>query len=332
MPGRSLPWRMARASVCAPKPSRSARAGGDGDGGGGLADGVAQQRGGVPGRGRLVVLAGCVEADDGVEVDDAACLVFGDLDVADAQHRAQFLLRDPSEAGELAGQVGGEPAPQVARVGVEQHGGLVVVAVEAQRLAEPGIVLHMPGGAGDVVAVRAAAGMRVAAGAARQHGLAAHAAGVDRAERGGGEGGEHARVGGDASRGCLCRRSGPRGRAAGRRACRRPSRPGRPIRGGCRTRRAALPRARRRCRRPGRSRPWPGRWRRCGQSAGWGGCSCRSWRAGVPSCLKSAQVMISVCRRRSPPPRAGEGSGLRAAVAAVVVMPGCPSVAGRPGG
>ena len=36
------------------------------------------------GRG-LVVVAGGVEADDGVEVDDAAGLVLGDLDVADPQ-------------------------------------------------------------------------------------------------------------------------------------------------------------------------------------------------------------------------------------------------------
>jgi hypothetical protein len=45
--------------------------------------------------------------------------------------------------------------------------------------------------------VRAAALAVVAAGAAGQDGLAAHAAGVDRAEAGGGEGREHARVRGD---------------------------------------------------------------------------------------------------------------------------------------
>ena len=45
--------------------------------------------------------------------------------------------------------------------------------------------------------MRAAPRLGVAAGTAGQHGLAAHAAGVDRAERGGGEGGEHARVRGD---------------------------------------------------------------------------------------------------------------------------------------
>ena len=43
----------------------------------------------------------------------------------------------------------------------------------------------------------AAAGVVVAAGSAGQDGLAAQAAGVDRSEGGGGEGGEHARVRGD---------------------------------------------------------------------------------------------------------------------------------------
>ena len=55
----------------------------------------------------------------------------------------------------------------------------------------------MAGRAGDVAAVRAAARVGVAAGTAGQHGLAAHPPGVDRAERRGGEGGEHARMRGD---------------------------------------------------------------------------------------------------------------------------------------
>jgi len=161
---------------------------------GGLADGVAQRRGRIPGRGWLVARAGCVKADDGVEVDDAACLVFGDLDVTDTQHGAQFFLRDPSQSRQVAGQVGGEPAPQVPGVGVEQDGSLVVVAVEAQRLAEPGVLVHVAGWAGNVTPVRAATRPSVTARAARQHGLAAHPAGVDRPEGGGGEGGEHARM------------------------------------------------------------------------------------------------------------------------------------------
>ena len=152
-------------------------------GSGGQADRVAQQVSGVGGGRGLVVLAGCVQADDGVEVDDAACLVLGDLDEPDAELVVQRLLGDPGQPGQAAGQVGGEPAPQVGRVGVEQHRGLVVVAVAAHGLAEPGVGLDVAGGAGDVAAVRAAAGLGVAAGAAGQDGLAAHPAGVHRAER-----------------------------------------------------------------------------------------------------------------------------------------------------
>ena len=167
---------------------------GEADGGGGLADGVAQHVGvDAAGRG-LVVVAGGVQADHGVEVDDAAGLVLGDLDVPDPDQGAEPFLGDAQAAGQVPGQVGGEPAPQVPRLGVEQHGGVIVVAVAAHRLAEPGVVFDVAGRAGDVPAVRAAAGVGVAAGAAGQDGLAAHPAGVDRAEGGGGEGGEHARV------------------------------------------------------------------------------------------------------------------------------------------
>ena len=64
-------------------------AGGDGGGGGGLGDGVGEHGGGER-RGRwLAGVAGGVEADDGVEVDDAAGLVLGDLDVADRDQLAQ---------------------------------------------------------------------------------------------------------------------------------------------------------------------------------------------------------------------------------------------------
>ena len=79
---------------------------------------------------------------------------------------------------------------------VEQNRGVVVVAVWAQRAAQPGIVLTVAAGAGDVAAVRAAARLVVAAGTAWEDGLAAHAPRVHGAEGGGGEGGEHARVSG----------------------------------------------------------------------------------------------------------------------------------------
>ena len=138
-----------------------------------------------------------------MEVDHAAGLVFGHLDVADPYQGAEPFLGDAQAAGQVAGQVGGEPAPQLPGPGVEQHGGGVVIAVAAHRLAEPGIILNVAGRAGDVPAVRAAARVSVAAGTAGQHGLAAHPPGVDRAERRGGEGGEHARVRGDRLRDAL---------------------------------------------------------------------------------------------------------------------------------
>jgi hypothetical protein len=75
--------------------------------------------------------------------------------------------------------------------------------MRAHRLAEPGVAVGVPGRAGDVAAMGAAAGVGVAAGTARQDGRAAHPAGVDRAEGGGGEGGEHARVRGDGLRDAL---------------------------------------------------------------------------------------------------------------------------------
>ena len=106
------------------EPYRCARRVGDeSDGPGGLGDGVAEQGGAVAGGWWLVARAGGVEADDGVEVDDAAGLVFGDFDVADTQDGPQCFLGYACVVGELAGQVGGEPAPQVSGVGVEQDGG-----------------------------------------------------------------------------------------------------------------------------------------------------------------------------------------------------------------
>ena len=130
-------------------------------------------------------------------VDDAACLVLVDLDEPRLDELAAPVDRDASRAGQVAGQVGDEPPPHLRRGGVEHHGGLVVVAVGAHRAAEPGVVRGVPGVAGDVAAVRAGALGGVAAGAAGQDLAVAFAAGMDRAEGGGGEGGEHARVLGD---------------------------------------------------------------------------------------------------------------------------------------
>ena len=211
-----------------------------------------------------------------MEVDHAACLVFGDLDEPDAELGAQGLLGDPGQPGQVPGQVGDEPAPQVRRVGVEQHGRLVVVAVRAHRLAEPGVGLDVPGRAGDVPAVRAAPGAGVAAGTAGQHGLAAHPAGVDRAERGGGEGGEHARVRGDRLGDAFASGQARADELAGvalvdRRAGRADGLAAVAARDGWPGRRG------------GRARRWPGRSCRCGCGAGSGASSRCRRRTRVPS-------------------------------------------------
>jgi hypothetical protein len=103
-----------------------------------------------------VVLAGSVEADDGVEVHDAAFLILGHLHVADPYESAQLLLGEASPARQVAGEIGGEPAPELARVGVEEDGSPVVIAVGAERSAEPRIVLVVTAWAGNVAALRAA--------------------------------------------------------------------------------------------------------------------------------------------------------------------------------
>src|SRR5262249_6085866 len=139
-----------------------------GDGCGRLADGLAKQGGGVPSRCRLAVVARGVETDDRVVVDDAAGLVFGDLDESDPDLGAELLLRDPGQAGEPPGQVDDEPAPQVGAAGVEQDVPGVVVAVRAQWLAEPTIVGVVHSGARDIATVGAAALMGIAAGPAGQ--------------------------------------------------------------------------------------------------------------------------------------------------------------------
>src|SRR5690348_1158638 len=146
------------------------RADTDGDCGGGLGDGIGQQACGEPGWGWLVGVAGGVEADHGVEVDYSPGLVFGDFDVADPGQGAEPLLGEPGQAGQVAGQVGGEPSPQHPGVGIEQDCGPVVVAVRAQCPAEPGVFVVVADRAGDVAAVRAAAHLVIPAGTAGQDG------------------------------------------------------------------------------------------------------------------------------------------------------------------
>ena len=96
-------------------------------------------------------------------------------------------------------------APQLPGVVVPYDVGVVVVAVRAERLAEPGIAGCVPGEAGHGLAVGADGG--VAAGVAALGlagaagpvgaGVLADGPGVDGAEGGGSEGGEDGGVGGD---------------------------------------------------------------------------------------------------------------------------------------
>ena len=91
------------------------------DGSNSLTDGIAQKAGHIRQARRPEVIAGSVQPDHGVEVDDAASLVLGHLDEPDADLFIESLLSEPGQPGQMPGQVGDEPAPQVARVGVEQY-------------------------------------------------------------------------------------------------------------------------------------------------------------------------------------------------------------------
>ncbi len=147
---------------------------------GGL-DGVGEEFGGGPGRGRGVAAGRAVEADDRMEVDGAALLVLGDLGEGDPGVFAEPALGEARTLGDLSAQVGREAPPEGTGVRVPEDGGFVVVGVRVERGAEGGVVL--------VVADAAAAG---ADGSGRAGGAV-----MDRAEAGGGEGGEDARVRGD---------------------------------------------------------------------------------------------------------------------------------------
>ena len=108
----------------------------DVDGAGGLGDGVGEQGEGGPGGRGGGRSGGAVEADDRVEVDDPAALVFGDLGVGEPGLGGERLAGEPGLAGEGAAQGDGEAAPQFGGAGVEQDRAGVVVAVRAQRFAE----------------------------------------------------------------------------------------------------------------------------------------------------------------------------------------------------
>ena len=270
---------MVRVSSWAPqRMSQPLGPGGVGDGGeprrgGGGGDGGGQLRGVEGGRDQVAVLGGGVEAEDGVEVDQAAGLELGHLGIR------QLHLPGPGSlggAGQLAADRDGGAAPQFGGVRVPDDGGGVVVAVRAQRPSQGGVGVFVPLAAGQAPPVLAEGGF--AAGAASGGPAAGQlAAGVHGPEAGGGEGGEHARMrphrvgdafaagepGADQLVGVP-----PVGLGAGRADARR----GGP-RTGCRS---PCP-AGCRCRGCGGSRRWPGPGRGSCRGAGRGGRS-RRWR------------------------------------------------------
>src|SRR5438034_5980595 len=128
---------------------------------------------------------------------EPAGVVLGDLDVGDAGELAQPLLRDAKDRGEVTGEVHGGAPPQLSERVVPDHGGLVVEALQAERLAEARVVLvvHLPAGQPDAVLADGCVAPRAAAA-----GFAVFAewAGVDVPEAWCGQCGEHERVGGHA--------------------------------------------------------------------------------------------------------------------------------------
>jgi len=170
------------------------------DGAGGLVDGDGEQGERGPGRRGSGRSGRAVEAKDGVEVDDAAPLVLGDLGKGNPDLSGERLIGEPGLAGECPAQGDGEAPPQFRGTGVEQHRPGVVVAVRAERFAKLSVVTSMPLAARQAVAMWA--GFTASARSAPQDSAVFLAAQVHRSEGWCGEGGEYARMlsdgGGDA--------------------------------------------------------------------------------------------------------------------------------------
>ena len=107
---------------------------------GGLADRVAQLLGRYTDAGGGGAVLGAVEADDGVEVHQAARLELGDLRECDPDPLAPGALTEPGPCGEHSDQLDGEAVPQRRGVPVPQHRALVVVGRRVDRGAQLGIV------------------------------------------------------------------------------------------------------------------------------------------------------------------------------------------------
>ena len=144
-------------------------------GGGGCAD---------PGGG------GSVEADQGVEVDQAAVLVLRDLGVLDRGVLAQAGLRHPQVPGDGSAQGDGRAPPQLGGVPLPDDRRRGVVAVRAQRSTRAGVAGLVDRGAPLRASVRAAGPVVPTSRAAGPPAAVA----VHEPERGRGERGEQQRV------------------------------------------------------------------------------------------------------------------------------------------
>src|SRR5215211_9027162 len=172
-------------------PAQRAR---EGDLGGGLAQGGGQQLDAGPG-GWWGVGVGAVQADDDVEVDCAAFLVFGHLDIRYADLPAGLGGEEAGLAGQGPAQVDGGPPPELGRQGVPEDRPGVVVAVGTERRAQGRVATDVAVGAAARTAVGAA--RLWPGGPADLDSAAADPAGVDGAEGGGGEGDEQPGMPGD---------------------------------------------------------------------------------------------------------------------------------------
>jgi hypothetical protein len=129
-----------------------------------------------------------VQADRGVDMDDPAGLELHHLGVGDLASSAELRHRQLAPFGQVALQGDAEPAPQLRGVPLPHDVAGVVVAVRAQRLAQPRVVLVVALAAPGRTAVRAQ--RLVATSPAGPLG----AQPVHSTERRGGQGGERPRV------------------------------------------------------------------------------------------------------------------------------------------
>src|SRR5215217_574051 len=125
-------------------------------------------------------------------MDRPASLELGNLGIGDSDQSAQLCLLEADQAAESTLDSDGGPPPQLRRQGVPQHLGLGVVAGQAERLAQPWVVLvvAVPAAIADAVGAASGLAMRVAG----QYQAALGLARVDPAEAWGGEGHEQPRV------------------------------------------------------------------------------------------------------------------------------------------